>query len=164
MESVVADAGPLFGLARVGKLHLLQKLYSFVLIPQKVYEEITRASNKPGAKAISKAVLAGWIEVIYVENQQNVDKLNVLIDKGESEAIQLIKEQKLRTLIIDERKGRKIAKARGIHVIGTGTILIKAKKAGLLKEVSVVLHDLRKTGYRLSPALCKRILELAGEN
>ena len=84
-----------------------------------------------------------------------------MVDSGEAEAIQLATEQNATLLLIDDRKGRKTAKKRGIHIIGTGGVLIVAKKAGLLAEVSPVLKELASIGYRLSPALCERIIELA---
>jgi len=37
-------------------------------------------------------------------------------------------------LIIDDRKGRKVAERRGIRIIGTGGVLISAKKSGLFEK------------------------------
>jgi hypothetical protein len=56
-----------------------------------------------------------------------------------------------------------MAKKRRVPIIGTGGMLIAAKKAGLLDRVAPVLDALTNTGYRLSSALCDHILRLAGE-
>lgn len=40
MKIVVADAGPLIGLARVSQLDLLKQLYGSILIPTCVSEEL----------------------------------------------------------------------------------------------------------------------------
>jgi predicted nucleic acid-binding protein len=72
-------------------------------------------------------------------------------------------EQNANILIIDDRKGRKIAKSRDIRIIGTGGILIAAKKKGMLDKVAPIIDNLSDVGYRLAPVLCQRILELADE-
>lgn len=162
-SAVVADAGHLIGIARVGHLSILQGLYSSVTIPLRVFEELNTSSNKPGAKALSEAISAGWLQIVELKRPIDSAILRLLIDAGESESIQLALEQNARLLIIDDKKGRKAAKSHGIRVIGTGGILIFAKKAGLLDEVSQVLNKLESVGYRLSPGLCNRILELANE-
>ena len=40
MRSVVADAGPLIGLARIGRLNLLRKLFGTIAIPPHVFHEL----------------------------------------------------------------------------------------------------------------------------
>jgi len=160
---VVADAGPLIGMARTGHLSLLQQLYNSIVIPPRVFEELMISSGKPGAKVVSEALNAGWIEIADLKRASDSAILRLLIDAGEAESIQLALEQNARLLIIDDRKGRKTAKSHGIQVIGTGGILISAKKAGLLGKVAPILDELAGVGYRLSPELCERIIELADE-
>ena len=161
---VVADAGPLIGMARIGQLSLLQNIYGSIIIPPKVFEELKIPSDKPGASAVSKAIKARWIKIVELKRPSDSISLRLLVDAGEAESIQLAFEQNAHLLIIDDRKGRKIAKNRDIQIIGTGGILISAKKAGLLVKVSPVLNELANVGYRLSPGLCKRIIELANES
>jgi len=160
---VVADAGPLIGIARTGHLFLLKNLYNSISIPSRVFEELKVSSHKPGTMALSEAINAGWIKIVELNKSSDSSIFRLLIDAGEAEAIQLALEKNARLLIIDDRKGRKIAKSRGIKVIGTGGILILAKRAGILDRVSPVLNELSDAGYRLSPDLFKRIMELANE-
>jgi predicted nucleic acid-binding protein len=88
---------------------------------------------------------------------------SLTLTNPKAESIQLALEQKARLLIIDDKKGRSAAKSRGVPVIGIGGILLSAKKAGLLRKVAPILDELASVGYRLSPALCNRIVELAEE-
>ena len=50
-------------MARIGHLSLLQRLYNSIMIPPGVFEELKISSGKPGAKVLSKALDAGWIEI-----------------------------------------------------------------------------------------------------
>jgi hypothetical protein len=160
---VIADAGPLIGLARVNQLNLLEKLYHQITIAPRVLEELKLSSEKPGATIISAATDAGWLRVSQLKKKENHSILNLLVDAGEAESIQLAIEQNANILIIDDRKGRKIAKSRKVRIIGTGGILIAAKRKGLLDKVAPIINELAAVGYRLSPDLCRRILELADE-
>lgn len=160
---VVTDAGPLIGLARIKQLILLQKLYGELLIPPKVREELRLSSHKPGSRTIAEVIRTGWIRCIPVYSQNRINVLCHTVDAGEAEAIQLAIEQHADLLLIDDPKGRKAAKNQGVTIMGTGGILIVAKKAGVLDEVGPVLTALTHAGYRLSSALCQRILTLAGE-
>jgi predicted nucleic acid-binding protein len=48
-------------------------------------------------------------------------------------------------------------------VVGCAGVLLAAKRAGLIKTVRPHLEALAAAGYRLSPQLCSRVLEMAGE-
>ena len=119
---VVADAGPLIGLARVNQLNLLEKLYRQITIPPRVLEELKLSSEKPGAKIILAATNAGWLKVSRLKKKDDHSILNLLVDAGEAESIQLALEKNSDILIIDDRRGRKIAKSRNIRIIGTASV------------------------------------------
>ena len=54
-NTIVGDSSPLIALSIIQQLELLPKLYQRVVIPQKVWEEITvYGAGLPGALAISQ--------------------------------------------------------------------------------------------------------------
>jgi predicted nucleic acid-binding protein len=54
-DLIVADAGPLNGLAIAGHVEILGALFEKVLIPQAVLEELQIEASRPGSLALSKA-------------------------------------------------------------------------------------------------------------
>lgn len=74
-----------------------------------------------------------------------------------------VMEELCRFLLIDERRGRAIARHRGIPVVGTAGLLLNAKRKGRLEAVTPELERLSQNGYRLAPALVEEIRRLAGE-
>lgn len=162
---VVADAGPLIGLARIDQLSLLTALYGFVLIPEPVLAELGVDADRPGARRLSTALAEGSIRprALTPGSETDLAGLRLLLDAGESAAILLAEQTDCRFLLIDERRGREIARRRGIPVVGLAGVLLAAKRSGLLESVGSVLADLSRQGYRLSDALVAEVLRLAGE-
>jgi len=62
------------------------------------------------------------------------------LDKGEATAISLAAEHKHSLLIIDEIKGRNVAKEMGISVIGSLGVLIAAKNKGHIQSVKHLIE------------------------
>lgn len=160
---VIADAGPLIGLARVGLLDLLRQLYGKVLIPLQVFEELQIAEDRPGSRALRMATEEGWLEPVDLGGS-GAEPLSLALGPGEACAILLAEQQQCRFLLLDEQRGRAVARKRGLRVVGTGGVLLAAKQRGLLDRVSVALDRLAASGYRLSAELRERILVLAGED
>jgi len=162
--AIVADAGPLIGLGKIGRLPLLQALYGMVLIPPRVHEELRVGSNLPGAVAAERAIVEGWLLVRSVQDEVAVSRLLSLVDGGEAEAIVLAHESAGRFLLVDDRRARDVARRRGITVVGIGGVLLAAKRKGLIEVVGPLLNSLAAAGYRLSRELRNTLLALAGEN
>jgi predicted nucleic acid-binding protein len=158
---IVADTGPLIALARVEQLDLLTRLYTRVVIPPAVRGELAIESERSGAAVLAAALKANRIVV------QSAIEPNVIAelaqDPGEAEAIALAEQQAARFLLIDDAKGRGIARQRGIPVVGVAGVLLAAKSQGALAAVGPVLTELSKCGYRLSPRLLASVLTEAHE-
>jgi predicted nucleic acid-binding protein len=93
----------------------------------------------------------------------SLSELALILDPGEAEAIVLAEEVDCKFLLIDERKGRAIAKRRGVPIAGIAGVLLAAKKQGFVDEILPIIKCLEKAGYRLSGALIKEIGKLAGK-
>jgi hypothetical protein len=66
--------------------------------------------------------------------------------------------------LIDDRRGRKVAKINQIDVIGSLGILLAAKAKGLVPDVAPLLRQIEQSDVYLSPDLIAIVLKLAGEN
>lgn len=162
-DTVVSDAGPLIALAASELLSKVNKLYKVIYITPTVEFEVTGDPLELGADIIKQAISEGLIKRLPVTDSGTLSTLNDLLDPGEAEAIALAEELDLE-LLIDEKKGRRVARHRGLTVRGTGAILIKLKQKGDIEMVAPYLESFRKNGYRLSDQLCLAILELCGES
>ena len=151
---VVSNASPLISLGAVGRLELLHQLFGEISVPRAVFDE-TRSVNLRAED---------WIVSRNVEKDFVSLALEGELDRGESEAIALAVELQADLLLMDERRGRRVASRFSLRVLGTLGVLIEAKRSGLLLEIEPVLNDLQtKAGFRTSSALNQRILEAAGE-
>ena len=64
------------------------------------------------------------------------------LDPGEAEAIVLAKELKAEFLIIDERKGRRIAAEHGLRITGLLGVLVRGKQKGYITKLTPILDKL----------------------
>ena len=159
----VADTDPLSALARVEQLELLHSLSDEVLIPPAVHSELAIGSDRPSAKRLARALEAGWLVVRSPNSPDSVLELVRLLDGGEAEAIALAEQRSVQNLIIDDAKGRRIARRRGIAVIGVAGVLLACKSQGSLAAFGPILEALSQDGCRPSPQLTAGVLDRAGE-
>ena len=125
---VVSDTTPIISLMKAGQLELLQKLFGVVYIPEAVYRELTE--NEAFSE---EAKLVRECEFLFVEEVDNGKSVAILrnftgLDAGESEAIILADEKSSDVLLMDEHKGRQVAKKMGITI--TGCLLYTSDAAG----------------------------------
>ena len=151
---VVSDTSPLTALLTVGEAELLPRLFTEVIIPEAVQTELRR--NHPQ--------LPGWLHVATVQNLAQVGKYSQLVDAGEAEAIELAQELHADRLLIDERKGRKLAVQEGVAVIGLLGIVLLARRKALIPSARTLIERLdREAGIYLAPDIRDAALKTAGE-
>jgi predicted nucleic acid-binding protein len=153
---IISDSTTLIILFDLNRIDLLKNLFDKIYIPEKVYEEITYKES---------FLIPEFIEIVKVKENDILKELRYLLDDGESEAITLALEKKL-PLIIDEKKGRKIAKNLNIKIIGLlGILYLNIKKDFMTKKEASDFLDLAiKNGYRISNKLIKEFLKEINES
>jgi predicted nucleic acid-binding protein len=159
---VVADAGPLIALGRIGRLDLLRSLYPCVRVPAAVWHEVvTEGERLPGATTLAAAE---WVER---QDDRPLDPLFLSLlgslDRGEAAAITCAVAGRADLLLIDECKGRAAARRLGLTVKGTLGVLLAARRGGYIEALAPSIEALRAAGIHLSDGLVAEILRAAGE-
>lgn len=160
--AVVADAGPLMALAKLNLLHLLKQLYSRVMVTQSVYEEVVIEGMRRGfedARILQRFLSQEKWEPIGVGHIPDTIA-SLPLDRGERESIALaIALDGL--LLIDEERGRAVARQHGVKVRGTLGVLIQAYRTGLITADQLRFYFGQieeRTDIWISPTLCRRLL------
>ena len=156
----VADSGPLIGLARINKLELLPGLFSEIIVPPEVWNEVTiKGRGLPGAYEISQIK---WI-TIQPPSPQLIQSLSILVDAGEAQAIALAQTTPNCILLLDDSRARKISARLSIKQIGTIGLLLRAKRVGLVEEIKPHIEALVENGIYIRQELIDAVLHDAGE-
>lgn len=155
---IVSNTGPIIGLALIGRLDLLRSLFSTVLIPAEVRSELSASPNKA-----RRFTIPSWITTKKIRNIQD-PLLSVVLDGGEAAVIHLARHIGADEVLMDERKGRKVAHTvYGLKVVGTAGILIRAKQIGLIDNVGDLLKEMKRMGYWIHEDIIKAAVKSAGE-
>ena len=147
---IVSDTTSLIVLEKLDSLHLLCDLFKQVLVPTVVMEEIAVGSPD----IYEKFKQLDCCEIAEVDQTTRLSSLLSILDAGEAHAIELAICLKL-PLIIDERKGREVAKQLGVKITGFAGILIQATRNNILssEDALALLNDAVCDGLRLSESL-----------
>ncbi|GAB2768961.1 hypothetical protein GCM10027275_09520 [Rhabdobacter roseus] len=143
---IISDTSCLISLDKIGQLDLLQKLFQHILTTRAVQVEFGKE-------------LPNWIRIQEVQNTSKVQELETILDQGEASAIALALETESSLLIIDEKKGRKVAQNLNISIIGTLRVVQMAKQKAIIDSTRPLIEALREAGFRLSPKILDILLK-----
>lgn len=159
-QTIVGDSGPLIALALITQLELLPKLYQRVIIPKTVWDEVTvQGAGLPGALEISRIT---WMNIQHAD-PQSLLSLEILVDRGEAEAIALAMVNPGSTVLLDDAQARRVAEHFGVQRIGTLGILRRAKNIGLLTAIQPLVAQLQASGIFMRQSLVDAVLRDVGE-
>lgn len=126
-----------------------------------MYREIVvDGGGRPGAQQVK---MAKWIRPRAVTNLPLSIDLKRSLDDGEAEAIALATEVAADLLLMDERRGRRLAKRYGLRLLGTVGVLLRARKLRLIDSLQTELDALMTVGFRISQTIYAKALHEAGE-
>lgn len=158
----VSNTSPICNLAIIGRLGLLKERYGQILIPPAVQRELAALSHLPAKAAIAAALREGWI--VVQKPALPLPALASSLDAGEMEAIALAASVRADVLLIDEKKGREVARQLGLVLAGVLGELLYAKIKGSIPSLRNEIYRLRKeAGFFVDARIEQFILAQAGE-
>ena len=155
---LVADASALIALSICESLHLLEALFGNVIVPETVFFEVA-GTNKPQSEDL-RQYLQGKVRAV---NMEHFVYLDAFADAGETQAMMLYKQVAADYLLIDDRRGRKVAQINQIKTIGSLGVLLQAKRVGFIPKVEPLITKIAASPVFMSSGLIQMVLEIAGE-
>jgi predicted nucleic acid-binding protein len=161
MTLVVTDTSPLFYLLSIGQFDLLPTLFGKVLVPDAVHNELCH----PAAPALVREWAASpplWAVITPVEILGDAALLP--LGAGERAAISLALSRRADLILMDERKGARIALNYGVEVVGTLGILALGARRGMV-DLADSFARLKGTNFRYRQGIMDSLLDQdAGRN
>ena len=160
IERVVVDASPLIILFKSGLAGLLPQLFTEIVVPAAVRDEVMAGgSSDPAVAGLANAT---WATAVDDPPIPSVIAAWYL-DAGESSArAQALRMNDARVLL-DDRAARNCARALQIRTLGTIGVILLAKRRGLISSAGVALTKISDAGCWLSADLLQTALVEAGE-
>jgi len=152
---IVSNTSPLIILKKSEAIFILDNLFDSVLIPKSVQKELFKKEKEFFSSLKT-------LKVTEPKDFNLVKVLRLIVDEGEAEAIALAMELNL-PLLIDDRKGRRVAKKLGLKFIGSLGLLKIAKERESISEVKPFIQKFLDKGYYFDEKLVRRFLESVGE-
>jgi len=158
--TVVSNTSPLFYLHCLRRFELLLQLFSRILVPPAVVQELEEGKQR--GLSVPDVTAYSWVQrrvpadPIYLS-------LPPQLGKGEVEAIALAHEMPETLLLLDDLSARHAAQDLGLAMTGTLGVLLRAKEKGLILALKPLITPLCRAGFRLGPRVERMFLDLAGE-
>ena len=153
---VVSDTSPLCYLVMTEVAEFLPRLFTEVLVPPAVIQELASAGS-PAKVQRWTASPPTWLKIVTPKNAP--DSLG--LDLGETQAIWLGEEHGIKSILIDERKGTRVARERGFRVAGTLAVIERLAERGWINFEDVIAR-LRLTKFRYNEQMIVQIRERLG--
>ena len=151
---VISDNSALSALAEAEMLDLLPRLFKTITIPETVYSESMHA-NAPILLKQWLTIPPAWLQILPDPEQLLPETAG--LDGGEAAAITMAFQQRGNvTLILDEKRGRRVAEALGLKKIGTLAIIGEAASRKWI-DFDEALLRLDEIGFHVSESVIETI-------
>lgn len=152
---IVCNTGPLIALSLISGQDILCQLYHPIITRTVLVEWAEGEDDAP-------RILPATHEIVPAPAANPL--LAVQLDPGEASVIQTALDRGIRRVLIDERKGRKIARrVCGLETLGTAGLLVEAKRRGLITNIAPLFGLLEEHSYWIAKPIVEWALHTAGE-
>ena len=155
---IVSDTSPILFLAKIDRLSFLKDIDLY--LPPEVIQEIEDGKHKSPADYILIERMVQQLK-LTIETTPLLPDLPSNLGAGESASISLAVNKQIKHLLIDEARGRKVARLYGVEPRGTLGLIIEQyhQKKISKKECKSLIYALIDTGYRISEEILVQLLK-----
>jgi len=157
--NIVLNASPLILLCNSDLSFVLPELFTEIVVPEAVWQEIVHGSHQDRAAQVLPEL--DWLK----KESTNLvpDVVHWDLGAGETEVISFVLNHSGYTPVLDDMLAKKCARSLGLSTLGTGSILILAKERGLIESVGQSLRALQNAGLWITEPVIQMLKEQAGE-
>lgn len=130
-----------------------------LIVPGEVLAELKAGADRDETAKLVEAAACCSVRAAF---NALPPALNSTLGAGEAAVIHTALTEGIGTVIIDERKGRRMAALHGLRVTGSLGFLLALRQRGLGPTLPDAVNRMRTKGIHLSDALVQEALELAG--
>ena len=159
-KKIIVDSSPLIVLLKSDLENILPELFEEIIVPEAVWQEVL--AGKADDTARQKLPNLGWAKRTAKINSSETIK-NYNLGRGETSVLNSALSNPESRILLDDFTARKRAKELNLKTLGTGGLLILAKRKNLISSVSEAIEKVRYSGLWLSDESIKMIKEKAGE-
>lgn len=154
MSAAVSNASPLILLAKADLLRLLPLLFSEVLVPQAVRDEILQGPPEdPMRKALPGC---GWLQPVVLDPP--LSPLSAWqLGRGEVEVIEYARLHPGVAVLLDDRVARRAAASLGLRMHGTLSVVAMGAAQGHVGSFSEAVKELKTAGLYASDAVVEEV-------
>ncbi|MCB0033502.1 MAG: DUF3368 domain-containing protein [Anaerolineales bacterium] len=156
---IVINASPLILLCNSDLEFILPELYEEIVVPAAVWQEI--ASGSRVDEAAQKIPNLSWLTKVETALIPEIVRWDLGV--GETEVLSYAFQNQSFIPVLDDMLAKKCAKAVSLPTLGTGSILIAAKRKGLIDSVEKSLRKLKDKGLWISESVIQMLKAKAGE-
>ncbi len=159
-EHWIIDASPLILLGKAGQLDWLLQM-GRILVPESVAAEVVAGSPNDPARR--------WLEApqgaacMVRDDAPTNDLLAWDLGAGEIAVIAMAMANPGQEAVLDDAAARRCAMVFGVPMRGTLSLVVLAKKRGLIPACRPVFNRMLAAGLYVSPALVEQVALAAGE-
>jgi len=158
----VSDASPLILFAKIGRLNLIMQLFSEIIIPIQVRDEVIKHDDESSSLIISE-IENEWIKVEEVELSPEISNMGekLGLHRGEMYAISLAMHLNIREFLADDKMARVAARMSGLMSIGCLGVVMKAYETEIITRNDAIesIQRLVKAGLWVSPEVLAEVFK-----
>jgi predicted nucleic acid-binding protein len=158
IDRVVINASPLIVVFKSDQAMLLPQLFQEIYLPSDVYGEIVAGKDDLASQQVPQIP---WLKPVEIPIHPTIAAWD--LGAGESSVLSFALAHPEYRAIVDDAAARRCARTLGIKTLGTGGVMVLAKRRGLIDSVGDRLQRLRDEGLWLSDSVIELLKQQAGE-